>query len=97
MKRISRLFKLKEGKEASWKEWCAYLMANPDLSKESMKTGNLYWEACYVYNNKFVLIEMGWLEERKPCTGDLTEKHLNKVKECLEPLAFSESLYQFEA
>lgn len=91
-----KLFKVKEGKEQVWRDWCHELNVTRRIEAiESVRNCNLIHEGCYMFKGKatFVVGFMEWEQERIPSKGSLTDEHYAKIKECLDPVDKGEELY----
>ena len=92
------LFKIKDDKLNSWKEWCNELMySRKDEAIATFADEHVKRETFVVFatkNGNFVLGRNEYLEDLKKGSPDIQINidHKIKMRECLEPLASGEIL-----
>ncbi len=92
------LFKVKEGKLETWKEWCNLLMTKyKNEAVETLKEEGVVYEAFSIFsiNEEYYTIAM--IEgEAKPTNmeRELNQKHRATKKECLERIDSLEIGYE---
>lgn len=92
------LLKVKEGKLNQWKEWCAYLLTQKEVAKETLRRENANAELGVLFTigeDNYVYGSTEYFDTpiKADMTMELNPKHIANVKECLEIISKGEELF----
>lgn len=84
----SKLFKIKEGKQAQWENWCKTLSTDKKLeAMETLKQEQVKREIFLVFPNYTVGIMEGENILPSDPNGLLNQEHKRQMSECLEAIS----------
>jgi len=82
------LFKVREGKENTWRKWCDYLCAHETESKETMRAENCVYERSVMYgrDGEYYVVGTAFFEgepKKADLNIEINKLHSKAKEECL--------------